>query len=96
MSVPTDGRPLEVERKVLGRKRVLPAVMNVLAEAVPSGAKKIRFGVIHVGRPSIVPEATAALREVYGDVEILSAAATPVIATHTGIGAWAVAFLVED
>jgi fatty acid-binding protein DegV len=29
-------------------------------------------------------------------VEILSAPATPVIATHLGIGAWGIAYMVED
>ena len=32
----------------------------------------------------------------YGDVEILSAPVTPVIATHLGVGAWGVAYMVED
>ena len=32
----------------------------------------------------------------YGEVEILSAPATPVLATHTGIGTFAIAYLVED
>jgi len=38
-----------------------------------------------------------ALRARYGKhVEILTAPATPVISTHLGIGAWGVAYLVED
>ena len=57
---------------------------------------KVRFGIIHVARPQIVEEVTVALKAEYGDVEILSAAATPVLATHTGIDAWAVSYLVED
>jgi fatty acid-binding protein DegV len=82
--------------KVLGRKRVLPALLEVLRREIPPTARKVRFGVIHVGRPEIVAEASDALREEYGDVEILSAPATPVLATHTGHGAWAVSYLVED
>tara|TARA_B100000586_G_scaffold235279_1_gene185612 strand:+ start:299 stop:436 length:138 start_codon:yes stop_codon:yes gene_type:complete len=45
----------------------------------------------------MVDEISIELRAEYGDyIEILSAPATPVIATHTGIGTWGVAFLLED
>ena len=94
--VPTDGRAIEPVGRALGRRRVLPAVMDELRKRIPSQVDKIRFGVPHVGCPEIVEEVTAALRSEYGDVEILFAPATPVIATHTGIGAWALAFLLED
>jgi fatty acid-binding protein DegV len=70
--------------------------MDELRKLIPSDTEKVRFGVAHVGRPEVVPQVTAALREEYGDVEILSAPATPVLATHTGLGTWAIAFLVED
>jgi DegV family protein with EDD domain len=95
-SVPTDGLALERVGRALGRKRMLPAVLDVLRERLPSEVDKIRFGVIHVGCPEMVERVTTALRAEYGEVEILSAPATPVIATHTGFGAWAVAFLLED
>jgi fatty acid-binding protein DegV len=75
---------------------MIPGVMEQLRKLIPAEAERVRFGIAHVGRPEIVPKVTAALRAEYGDVEILSAPATPVLATHTGIGAWAVAFLVED
>jgi fatty acid-binding protein DegV len=75
---------------------MLPAVLDVLRKRLPSDVDKIRFGVIHVGCPEMVERVTTALRAEYGEVEILSAPATPVIATHTGYGAWAVAFLLED
>jgi len=96
LAVPTDGRPVAPAGKVFGRKRVLPALMETLRREIPERARKVRFGVIHVGRPEIVEEVSRALRGEYGDVEILSASATPVLATHTGHGAWAVAYLVED
>jgi len=91
--------------KVRGRERVVPEVLRLLAAAVPplevAGAPgrppRVRFGVVHVGRPDIVQEVSAHLRGRYGqDVEILDAPATPVIATHTGIGAWALAWMRED
>jgi DegV family protein with EDD domain len=96
LSVPTDGRPVVPAGKVFGRRRVLGALLDILRKEIPAGARKVRFGIIHVGRPEIVAEATEALKAEYGDVEILSAPATPVLATHTGHGAWAVSYLVED
>ncbi len=83
--------------KAVGKAKVLPSVMELLSRLVPSRATRLRFGVAHVGCPEILPEVSEALRSRYGaDVEILTAAATPVIATHTGIGAWEVAYMVED
>lgn len=96
LSVPTDGRAVVSVGRALGRKRAIPAFMDALAKEVSPRPSRIRFGVAHVGRPEIVSEVTAALREDYGDVEILSAPATPVLSTHTGHGTWAVAYLVED
>jgi uncharacterized protein len=96
LSVPTDGRPVEPAGKAFGRKRVLPGVMNLLRERVPPGVEKVRFGVAHVGCPEVISQVTDALKAEYGEVEIISGPATPVLATHTGIGAWALAFMVED
>ena len=45
----------------------------------------------------MVEEISRTLRDEYGSgTEILAAPATPVIATHTGIGTWGVAWIVED
>ena len=71
--------------------------MRLLRDQIPRHAKQLRFGVVHVGCEHMVGEISSEIREEYGDhIEILSAPATPVIATHTGIGTWGVAFLVED
>ena len=48
-----------------------------------------------MGAPDIVAEVRDKLIERYGDVEILSAPATPALSTHLGTGAWGVAYLVE-
>jgi DegV family protein with EDD domain len=83
--------------KAFGDKRARPALLRVLREQVPREAEKVRFGVVHVGLPEIVEPMTAALRATYGSgVEVLSAPATPVISTHLGVGAWGIAYLVED
>jgi len=95
-SVPTDGRPVVVEGKAFGRKRVIPAMVAAARRQIPPDARKVRFGIPYVGCPEIVERVSDALRSEFGDVEILSAPATPVISTHVGIGAWGLAFMVED
>jgi len=94
--VPNDGRATESAGRALGRRRVLPAMMGALRRKLPPEPENVRFGVAHVGCPEVVPQVTEALEQEYGDVEVLTAPATPVIATHTGIGAWAIAFILED
>jgi DegV family protein with EDD domain len=90
-----DGR-VAAFAKAWGNTRAKAALLRCLREQIPAGAERVRFGIVHVGIAEIVTEISARLRASYGPhVEILSAAATPVIATHLGIGAWGVAFLVE-
>lgn len=82
--------------KAIGRKRVVLALLDAIAEDMGGAPETVRFGIIHVGIPEIVPEVRALLVARYGDVEIIAAPVTPVIATHVGIGAWGVAYMVED
>jgi DegV family protein with EDD domain len=96
MWVPNNGQATESAGAAIGRKRLIPAVMRALRKKLPAEVTKIRFGIAHVGYPEIVDPVSERLREEYGDVEILSAPATPVIATHTGIGAWGLGFILED
>jgi len=83
--------------QALGATRARAELLRLLRAQIAADVNKLRFGIAQVGIPEVVEEISAALRREYGkDVEILSAPATPVIATHLGIGAWAVAYLVED
>ena len=82
--------------KAIGRTRVMTALLDVMAEEMGIEPENVRFGIVHVGAPDIVPDVRERLIERYGSVEILSAPATPVISTHLGTGAWGVAYLVED
>jgi len=67
------------------------------SDLIPSEARKVRFGVVHVGIPDLVERVTDRLHARWGPhVEVLAAPATPVIATHLGVGAWGVAYVVED
>lgn len=83
--------------KAFGDKRAKPELLEAIRREVPDDVTKVRFGVVHVGVPEIVQPVSESLRTIYGPkVEILSAPAAPVIATHLGIGAWGVAYMVED
>ena len=82
--------------KVIGRRKVLPAVLGLLEDRIPAGARKLRFGVVHVGYPEIIEKVSAALRARYGEVDILSGPAAPIFATHVGLGAWCLAYMLED
>jgi DegV family protein with EDD domain len=81
--------------KAIGRNRVAELLIEKVKEQVGS-ARKVRFGVVHVGYPDIIKKMTTRLRKEFGQVEVLSAPATPVIATHIGTDAWGIAFMVED
>jgi DegV family protein with EDD domain len=82
--------------RAIGRKRVMQTLMDAVRANIAPDARKIRFGIVHVGCPEIVDPVKEELRKRFGEVEMLSAPATPVIATHLGTGAWGVAYMVED
>jgi DegV family protein with EDD domain len=81
--------------KAIGSRRAVSALLGLVDRQV-AGAQKVRFGVIHVACPEISEQVCRQLKGRYGDVEVLEHPATPVIATHTGPGAWGVAYMVED
>ena len=90
-----EGRVMPMGRAV-GRKRAREALLDTVAGLIPPGAS-VRFGIVYVGDDDVVEPVSEALRARYGQsVEILTAPATPVIATHIGLGAWGLAYLVED
>jgi len=80
-----------------GAARARTALLAAVRKAIPAAAKAIRFGIVHVGVAELAADVAEALRAAYGsNTEILTAPATPVIATHLGVGAWGVAYMVED
>lgn len=83
--------------KALGSVRARAVLLRELRRQIPDGARRLRFGVVQVGVPAFAEEIAGDLRATYGaDVEILTAPATSVIATHLGIGTWGIAYMVED
>jgi fatty acid kinase/fatty acid kinase fatty acid binding subunit len=96
LGVLPDGSVVSLGR-AFGSTRARSAMLRVLRHRIPAGSRRVRFGVVHVGVPQVIAEIEDALRKEYGgDVEILSAPATPVLATHVGIGTCGVAYMVED
>jgi DegV family protein with EDD domain len=96
LGLTADGRVIPVA-KALGRKRARDALLDALKDHVPAEVAQVRFGIVYVGEDDVVAPVSQELRARYGkDVEILTAPATPVIATHIGLGGWGVAYLVED
>ena len=88
---------LEPFGTAFGDARARPELLRQLRARIPHDVGSVRFGIVHVALPQIVEPVTAELRAMFGpQVEVLSAPATPVLATHTGVGAWGVAYLVED
>jgi DegV family protein with EDD domain len=82
--------------KAMGVARARVLLLDEVARRVPTGSRA-RFGIVYVGEPAAVEPVAEGLRARYGrDVEILAAPATPVLATHLGLGAWGVTYLVEE
>lgn len=82
--------------KVRGRKNVIPRMLQILEQRVPASVKQVRFGIVHVACPDVAAEASRGIRERWPGSDVTIAPASPVISTHTGEGAWGIAYLIED
>ena len=82
--------------KARGAARAKKLILDRVADAIPPGAEKVRFGVIHAAAPEMADQLRRELAARYEGAEILVAPITPVIATHLGPGAWGIAYAVED
>lgn len=82
--------------KVRGRDKVVGATLDIVAEQIPAGAEKVRFALAHVRAEDRLDAVEAEVRRRFGNVDVLRSTATPVVATHVGVGAWCIAWMVED
>jgi len=90
-----DGR-IEVADRVRGRDALLPRVIHLMEKHIPPDVRRLRLGVAHVDCPEMAETVRAAVVERFAPLEILVWPATAVLATHAGLGAWAVFWSVED
>ncbi|HYR12048.1 MAG TPA: DegV family protein [Longimicrobium sp.] len=95
LDIDETGKLLPIDR-VRGRKNAMPKMLEILEKKVPKGAKKLRFGIMHVAAPEVLDPVTEEIRKRFGNIDIVTAAGTPIIGTHAGEGAWGIAYLVED
>jgi len=95
LGVGPDGK-IKAYGKARGSMRARSLMLEKVAAEIPPGARKVRFGVVHVAAPEIASQVCEALRERYGDAETLVSPITPTISTHLGPGAWGIAYMVED
>ena len=82
--------------KARGTDRARALMLKLIGEEIPAGAREVRFGIVHAGAPEVVDPLRAELKARFDDPEILVAPITPVLATHLGIGAWGIGYMVED
>ena len=90
-----DGK-IQALGKTRGSRRVKKLLVEKIFAQIPAGARKVRFGIVHAGAPELVAPIRAQLEARFPGVEVLVSPITPVIATHLGIGAWGIAYMVED
>ncbi|MGH7525322.1 MAG: DegV family protein [Gemmatimonadales bacterium] len=95
LSLDPAGRVIPVDR-VRGRDNVVPRVLALLDKRLTPRPQAIRFGVAHVEAPEMAERVRTALVAAYRPRDCFVTLATGVLATHVGIGAWAVFYQVED
>ncbi len=95
LSLDPAGRVIPVDR-VRGREHVVPRVLALLEKRLSPRPQAIRFGVAHVEAPEMAERVRTALVAAYRPRDCFVTLATGVLATHVGVGAWAIFYQVED
>jgi DegV family protein with EDD domain len=70
--------------------------LELLDRALAGRPQRLRLGVVHGDIPEFAAELAADLVSRYAPLQCLVSPITPVIAAHTGIGAWGVFYQIED
>jgi len=94
LTLTADGRIEPIDR-ARGREAVVERVLALVDERV-GRSREIRFGVAHFGAPDTADEIARLLRSRYPAREVLVGPAAAALGVHTGPGAWALAYQIED
>jgi len=95
ISLDGDGRLGPVDR-ARGREAVFRRILQLLDLRLTPRPKVVRFGVVHADAPEVAERVRGALVAAFQPRDCFVAQASGVLGTHTGIGAWAVFYQVED
>ena len=82
--------------KVRGRDALLPRVLRIMERRIPRGVQRLRIGIAHVDCSKVAEAVRTAVQARFHPLDLLVWPATAVLATHAGLGAWAVFWTVED
>ncbi|MGH7569791.1 MAG: DegV family protein [Gemmatimonadales bacterium] len=95
MAITREGavEPVARARGTAGARR---RILALLDRALAAGPRALRLGVAHGDIPGFAEALRAELVARYRPRQCLVSPITPVIAAHTGIGAWAVFYQIED
>jgi DegV family protein with EDD domain len=94
LSLDDEGRVIKAGT-ARGEDALVERVLQLVEDRL-SGAKRYRLGVAHFAAPDIAREIVHQFETRFDPVEILSGPTTASLAVHTGPGAWAVAYQVEE
>lgn len=94
LSVDREGHVVPVDR-VRHREAVIPRVLELSADEIPTERTRLRMGVVHVLCRDVADELASELERRFAPDEVLVRPATSVIAAHTGPGAWGVFYQAE-
>jgi hypothetical protein len=89
------GRVIPADR-VRGREQGMTRVLQLVDRALVPKPEVVRFGIAHVEAPDVAERLRNALVAAYHPRDCFVTLATGVLGAHTGIGAWAVFYQVED
>jgi DegV family protein with EDD domain len=95
MSVTREGT-IEPTVRVRGAAAARARILDLLGKALAGSPREVRLGVVHGDIPDFAEALRAELVARYRPKQCLVAPITPVIAAHTGVGAWGVFYQVED
>jgi fatty acid kinase/fatty acid kinase fatty acid binding subunit len=95
MTVTPEGA-IEPAARVRGAAAARGRILDFLGKALAGSPREVRLGVVHGDIPGFAETLRAELVARHRPKQCLVAPITPVIAAHTGVGAWGVFYQIED